>query len=67
MAATFKFILAPLRLIIISYRNHQFMLVQIYLIVMTGFCMIQSIVLLIIPNLLKQTGGSIKNVMIQLI
>ena len=43
------------------------MLVQIYLIVMTGFCMIQSIVLLIIPNLLKQTGGSIKNVMIQLI
>lgn len=43
MAATFKVILAPLRLIIISYRNHQFMLVQIYLIVMTGFCMMGSI------------------------
>ena len=42
MAATFKLLLAPLRLIII-YRNHQFMLVQMYLILMTGFCMMGSI------------------------
>lgn len=42
MAATLKFILAPLRQIII-YRNHQFMLVQMYLILMTSFCMIGSI------------------------